>query len=404
MTISSSSWQVVFVALALAVASWPADAQRTRGRALPAQTAGPWTRYENLQPVLGVDGKMHEATCSGYPGTDPSFSFWAKRGAENNLVVFFDGGGACWDDLTCTFPMTEAPDQVLQFYAPAISPTRNPAGFDGIFRTDLAANPVRDWSFVYIPYCTGDVHLGSGTRQYTNVGPPRLPLPPTFEIRHRGFDNFMVVLDWMRRNVGAPQKILVTGSSAGGYGASGNFPWIKEAFPAAEVHVIADASQGVTPPAFDSGNPGRNSWSPTLAPWIYGVDPSPVRSADILLRAAEYYPGVRVAQFTTRFDGVQIGFYAAAELTTAPGGSCRNPLVDWNQQMVATLGGYIGTAPNFRYYVPRGTYHTIMGQPEFYSESTGSVAYADWVAAMLQGGDLWRNVACPACLTPAPCR
>ena len=56
--------------------------------AKPAQ-AGPWTKYENLQSVIGADGQSHSATCSGFPGTDPAFSFWAKKGASKNLVVYF---------------------------------------------------------------------------------------------------------------------------------------------------------------------------------------------------------------------------------------------------------------------------------------------------------------------------
>ena len=129
-----------------------------------------WIKYENLAQVIGADGKEHSATCSGFPGTDPSFSFWARRGTSKNLVVFFEGGGACWDDLTCTFPIAAGlPSQVPQFFVPAIDPNASPANYDGIFKSDNPANPVKDWSFVYIPYCTGDIHVGSATQQYVSV-------------------------------------------------------------------------------------------------------------------------------------------------------------------------------------------------------------------------------------------
>ena len=32
--------------------------------------------------------------CSGFPGTDPTFSFFVKGGYVNNLVVYFQGGGS----------------------------------------------------------------------------------------------------------------------------------------------------------------------------------------------------------------------------------------------------------------------------------------------------------------------
>jgi acetyl esterase/lipase len=54
-------------------------------------------------------------------------------------------------------------------------------------------------------------------------------LPP-ITIEHRGFDNFMVVLDWIRKNFEAPNNLLVAGVSAGGYGATANSAWVARAF------------------------------------------------------------------------------------------------------------------------------------------------------------------------------
>ncbi len=375
-----------------------------------------WTRFENLAPVT-VGGNTYAATCSAYPGTDPRFSFWARRGKVNNVVVYFEGGGGCWDNYTCsaanvvTLPPPAPPIQVAvpQLFVPMIPPTTNPAAFDGIFKAGDAANPVKDWSFVYIPYCTGDLHIGSATRTYNNLANPLLPFGQPFTIQHRGFDNFMVVLDWMRQNFRSPQTILVAGSSAGGYGAAGNFPYVKEAYPNAHLHVVADASQGVTTSGFDQT--GRSSWNPQLAPWIYGADSSWARGADLLRYAAEHYPRVKVSQFTTALDTVQALFYGVMEQVNPPGGLCPSAMVDWNQSMLATLGQYAANVDNFRYYVAGGTYHTLLRSPTFYTESSGGIVFADWLTGMLKsqggtggsGGLPWSNRACPTCLTPVPC-
>jgi len=376
----------------------------------PPPPPAEWTQYQNLAPVTGPDGKTYSATCSGYPGTDPAFRFWARKTASKNLVVYFEGGGACWDNLSCTFPLAGLPQPVPQFYVPAISPATNPALADGIFRQDNAANPVRDWNFVYIPYCTGDVHSGSATKQYTSVGHPVFPLPPgtPFTIQHRGFDNFMVVLDWVKKNFDAPKNILVTGPSAGGYGASNNFPWLVDTYPNAHVFVLADASQGVSTPAFDSGNPGRYSWNPQLPPNIDATTPG----ANVLRAIAEANPHVKVSQFTTTLDNVQIAFYGLMKQFYGPGGSCPNPAVDWNNQMLATLAEYDSQVSNYRYYLASGTYHTLLRSPLFYTESSPGVVFADWLTAMLanrggtggSGGGAWRDVACPTCLDPLPCQ
>jgi hypothetical protein len=403
MASTTGRWWRLFAAMltgALVVA--PATAKG------PPPPATDWTRHENLAPVIGADGRQHAATCSGLPGTDAGFSFWAKRGSAKDLVIFFEGGGACWDGLTCSFPLGSGlPPPAPEFYAPAINPAADPRYFDGIFALDNSANPVRDWSFVYIPYFTGDLHIVSASRQYFNAGNPLLP--PVYAIEHRGFDNIMVVLDWIRKNFDKPKNILVAGSSAGGYGASANFPWIQETFPQARMHVIADASQGVTTPAFDASDPGRNSWHPVLAPWVYGSDPSLLASSDLLRRSAEAYRRARVGQVTTTFDPVQIVFYEVMKQFYGPGGSCPNPAIDWNQQMLATLDSYADEVPNFRYFLAGGTGHTIMSSPQFYAEAPAMPSFAEWVGAMLKdsGGGAgrmqWKDTACPTCLLAPPC-
>ncbi len=333
-----------------------------------------------------------------------------RRGTSDKTVVYFEGGGACWDNLTCSFPIGSGlPAPAPQFYVPAIPPGDTPADYDGLFRSDRADNPVRDWNFVYLPYCSGDIHTGSASRMYGNAGNPYLP--STYTLQHRGFDNFMAVLAWMKQNLGKPKEVLVTGSSAGGYGATANFAWIEDSFKTARVSLIADASQGVTTPAFDTGNPGRNSWNPQLAPWVYGPDLNLVPGNELLRRTALAHPRSKVAQFTTNVDLVQIQFYGVMKQFYPPGGLCPYPAADWNQQMLGALQSDTAEVPNFRYYLAGGTYHTIMRSPLFYTEAADGVPFAGWVGNMLKNrggtgghGGGWNDVACPGCLLELPCQ
>ena len=372
-------------------------------------TAQTWQKVENLAPVIGADGKPHQAACSGFPGTDPRFAFWVRRTASKNLAVYFEGGGACWDNLTCSFPITGRSEPVPQFFVPMVA--GGPQSLDGIFRTDNPANPVRDWNMVYIPYCTGDIHIGSAERTYTSLGHPTLPNPAgeTFTIQHRGFDNFMVVLDWMKRNFKDPKNVLVTGASAGGYGATANSPWVGKTFRKAHLYVLADASQGVSTPGFDTGNPGRLSWNPQLAPWVF--DPaSPPPGGQLMRKAAQGQPHAKVAQFTTSFDEVQIEFYGVMKQFYGPGGSCPNPIVDWYQQMSRQLVADAHQVDNFRFYLAGGTYHTLLRSPAFYTENSAGPSFAEWMTRMLGNrggtgghGGRFDNVACPGCLVDLPC-
>ena len=375
-----------------------------------AQAAG-WQKVNAGGPVVGLDGRSHTASCSALPGTDPAFNFWARKGKSRNLVVYFEGGGACWDSLTCTFPDAGLPPEVPQFYTPAIPPGYSPADLDGLFNLRRSDNPVRDWDMVYVPYCTGDIHLGSAQQTYQNAGHPVLPLPGQFDIRHRGYDNWMVVLDWIQRNVDAPQRILVAGSSAGGYGASVHFPWLRELYPQAKVNVLADASQGITTPAFDQSTPGRGSWNVQLPPWATdaNIEPITIPGPEVLRRGALAHPEVRVAQFTTNFDLVQIQFYGVMKAYYPPGGSCANEALDWNRQMLGAMKNDRSDLPNYRHYLAAGTYHTVLTGPEFFGERTAGLAFNDWLAAMVGDSDWqralrWRNLSCLGCLIQLPCR
>lgn len=368
-----------------------------------------WQQVVPTAIAEGLDGKPHAPACSGYPGTDPTFSFWAKRGKSKNLVVYFEGGGACWNDFSCTFPIAPGlPAPVPQTFVPQVPPG-GPQTYSGIFDASQPGNPVKDWSMVYIPYCTGDVHVGSRDRAYANYGHPVFPLPSFFPIHHGGYDNFMVVMDWVRKNVERPNKVFVAGSSAGGYGASANFPWVQQAFPKAKLTVLADASQGVLSRGFDGRDPGRKSWNPQLKADVFGGNVDAVASPDILAVAAAKFPRTRVAQFTTQVDLVQAEFHGLANVFNPPGASCSNIAVSWNNQMLAGLAPRAASVPNFKYYLAAGTYHTILRSPQMYSESSTGRPFADWLTALVKGDDEddgiapLDNQACPGCLLPMPC-
>lgn len=400
-----------FVALQLAACvaagalAGPALADGPPPKPFKSMAPHQWTELPAAPTV--IDGETVTPGCSGLPGTDPAYRFWVRRGNAHKVVVFFEGGGACWDSLTCTFPINPAlPAAVPQFYKASILPGDTPLETGGLFDNKNPANPVKDWTVVYLPYCTGDLHLGAATRSYLNVGHPVLPLPASYQIHHRGHANFRVVLKWMSDNLPDAHELLVTGSSAGGYGATGNFGWLREAYPKADAFLLADASQGVTTASWDSGLlavspllPGRTSWNMRLPPWIFGNDISALRGGEITRGVAEFYAGDRVGQYTTAWDGVQALFYGVMEQFYPPGGAEPNVCKDWNAQMIDGLNFTAGAA-NFRAYVGAGDAHTIMRSDKFYTEASAGVGFSGWLAAMLKdggarrgkGGFHWDNV------------
>jgi hypothetical protein len=145
-----------------------------------------------------------------------------------DLVVFLQGGGACWDDF-------------------CLAVTAAPAGVPAVDILDpaLGANPVADWNALYVPYCDGSLFIGDRDHDDDGDGTP--------ERLHRGLANLSAALDLARDTVPAPERVLFAGSSGGGFGVLLASPIVREVFPEAELIVLADSAQGLAKGSEDPG-------------------------------------------------------------------------------------------------------------------------------------------------------
>ncbi|MCA9691776.1 MAG: pectin acetylesterase-family hydrolase [Nannocystaceae bacterium] len=160
-----------------------------------------------------------------------------RYGLSDKLVIYFEGGGACFNDATCGLYYASFAhfDQLI---------------FDliwqgtvlqgGIFNTKNGDNPLRDWSFIYVPYCTGDVHAGDSPDTFV---PGYVVDEPQQFVGYRNMGAFLERI--VPTFVDAPH-VLVTGISAGGFGAAFNYDRIADAFPAAKVTLIDDSGPPLT--------------------------------------------------------------------------------------------------------------------------------------------------------------
>ena len=353
--------------------------------------------------------------CSGAPGTpDDEFTFFVKGGKnrdKNKLVIFFQGGGACWDPMNCIVAPTYTQYQEEELW---MFSEENEG--KGIFDTTNKNNPFQDWGFVYIPYCTGDLFWGANDVDYTG--------DDVADIQHRGFVNFQAVLQYLKDHVRWPHKIFVTGSSAGSYGATMSFPYIKKAYPFSQVYLLGDAGNGVMGGTFVSGTGidpitgepvgGIYNWKVQVPDWIFPDGyVQGMTLKDIYEDIAAEYPWSKVAQYTTAWDATQTSFFSIML-------NIENPFVwesgapflftDWNDTMLSYAYDTAAASPNYRYYIAAGTDHTILMSPKFYTEqSAGGVPFSKWVKSMvcnpfgthshwLEG--LWKNLECEDCNDP----
>ncbi|MGQ9571896.1 MAG: pectin acetylesterase-family hydrolase [Dehalococcoidia bacterium] len=347
------------------------------------------TTLDDMQGVIALGGTEAPETPdlpAGWTKIEPGgdticsqgtpYAFWVHPGTVNRLLVYFQGGGACWNDFTCSDPGT--------FFADAVDENDNPENWmQGIGDLDNPDNPFKDWFLVFVPYCTADVHWGDTTHTYTVGGTET-------EIHHKGFVNVSAVLDWIEANFEKPEKIFVTGCSAGSYGSVMGAAHIHALYPDVPLYQLGDAGAGViTDDFFQNSFPNWGAvqnlpdWIPALqVPW------AELTMAKIYIALANYYSEDRWSQYNTAYDEAQIFFYAAM------GGSA----VDWTDLMMASMQEIQENAPNFHSYIAPGSIHCITHSDIFYTREVEGVKFSDWVKAMVNDEE-WDDVLCTDCET-----
>ena len=88
------------------------------------------------------------------------YHFYARRGSPEKLLVFFEGGGACWTGDDCDRGQPNYHPELVS-PGPAVDPALR-----GVLDLAHRDNPFGDRSAVFVPYCSGDVHLGDRTTTY----------------------------------------------------------------------------------------------------------------------------------------------------------------------------------------------------------------------------------------------
>ena len=326
---------------------------------------------------------------------DTPYVFFAKRGTVNKMVVYYQGGGACWDGLTCGLPTCKTTT------GPGDDPGNATSGFADLTNPD---NPFKDWSVVMVPYCTGDVHWGDAAYDHGQAGNP-------FVVQHKGAVNAKVVEKWAREHFVMPEEVFVTGSSAGAYGAIASSPRLMEyVWPSSEFAVLGDAGNGVITEDFLVNDISKWGIEKNVPRWIEALD-VPITGlsiVDVYVEVARQYPWNRFATYTSAYDGGQGGqggFYNVM-LTGSPLGaqvwweaSC-----PWNAVMREQNFEISARTPgNFRSYVGTGSRHTMWGSAKVYDDTTGGVpTLVSWVRGMLDGTPEWTDVQCQDCGVTLP--
>ncbi len=225
-------------------------------------------------------------------GTSTGVAVNVHPGAKH-LLVFLEGGGACVDGETCW--TSHAAINIVHGYGLA-QLAKEELLASSFFRRDDAANAFADASYVFVPYCTGDLHAGSNVAIYDVNGTPT----PTHHVGARNLDAFLAKLGPAFPSV---DHVWLAGQSAGGFGALLNHDFVARAF-GVRTDVIDDSGPGVG----GAGYPA--SWNVRLPPDCPYCDTG---LEALFLYDRAKYAETRFAFLSYEVDHVLPGFYGASE-------------------------------------------------------------------------------------------
>jgi len=333
-----------------------------------------------LPSVDGLEEGWNTLETDGQCSAGTPFQFYAKpSNASNNLLIFFNGGGACWFGQACD--LSSEPNIHSPF---ADMDANNPNLAEGIFDFENTENPFADYDIVFIPYCTGDVHIGSGARSYSYQDASGDEV--SYTAQHNGFENSMKSLNWIYDNFTAVDNVVVAGSSAGAIGASFYSGLIAEHYPSSPVVVLADAAGGyrtallpVTLKAWDS--------AAILPDWeeYAGETNDSLSFEDFYIASKNHNPNLRLAQYNAAEDEVQKSFTHV--IGDAPGSFSLPLRILTNYQEIE------GATDEFFSYTAGGAVHTILRSNNFYEYEVEDTRFVDWVQDLIDGKQV-QDISC----------
>lgn len=275
---------------------------------------------------------------------------------SKTLMLYFEGGGECYDAATCWGAKPAATNlsgydtQTFVQAAQRKYPT---------FDRGMSDNPLRDSNMVFIPYCTGDLHIGTTEHDLQVDGKPK----PTY---FWGAKNIDLYLAQLVQRFADTEHVWMVGTSAGGFGIVLNFDRVARAF-----HVPTDMIDDSGPPITSKGA----TTNPLLKVWGYiapdGCD------------TCSSYPNIlhydRTLQPNSRY-----AFLSFAEDTVISARLGYN-LSDYPAVMDAFSNSLKDDPNAATYIVTNESSHVVETDPALAPQ------YMPWLTAMANGDASWKD-------------
>lgn len=283
--------------------------------------------------------------------------------SSTRLVIFFEGGGACSDYSSCWVTGTASN---MSGYTKKDFDTGKPYARVPLFSRTDARNPYTDANYVYVPYCTGDVHSGTSV---TPLGTGASAKDTYFV----GYNNVSAYLSRLTATFPNLTRGLVSGWSAGGFGAAFNWEHIQKAFPAARIDDLDDSG----PPFLPNGD----KWSNWLTTW--GI-PVPADCPECAVDPQNF-----IDYYGARYDGkARFGLlsYTNDSVISSYYGMTRRQFHRGLYDLATTSLDPVGS---FKYFFVDGSNHVMLSWDQL---GPGGVKLSDWINQMVKDDPSWKSV------------
>jgi hypothetical protein len=324
------------------------------GDPLPSAPVGQWL-YIELDGMLCRDGS-------------PAGIGIRYHDANDKLALYFEGGGACFNGLTCNLNPSSVDSGKF-----------SPGPYGGIFDSENPENPLADYNFVYFPYCTGDVFFGSKPNSNVPGGPSNQMFV--------GHDNVILALERIVDTWPDATVVTALGESGGGFGAASNYDTIASYFPGIDVTLVDDSG-----PIF------RDEY---LAPClqqtfrdVWGIDASLPEDCTGCFGAdggglwtylpfiQEKYPNAIKSLISSEADGTISTFYGFGS------NDCMAlfPSFPQFEEALYDLRDNALNGDSWASFIKTGNSHTYLsGDETLYGTQSGGVALDQWLTDVLAG-------------------
>jgi hypothetical protein len=282
------------------------------------------------------------------------FKIVVHETSSQDLLSYLEGGGACWSDLCA------AKEKATE----AVPKT-------GLLDQDASKNVVGDWNIVYVSYCDGSVFSGDND----TTGPDGTPW------KFHGLQNLSAAIDVAKSRFPAPKRILLAGSSAGGYGTLAGTGVVRLQYPDTDLFVFNDAGVGLS-------NPDKPSMLEHIkADWKFDqfvpdscTECKTGQQTAIISWGLKNDTTLKASAFSAYEDSTIAGTFLGM---TGPA---------FKALLLAETGKVHDAFPTrFNRFFIAGTDHTALLATRYYGSTINGVTLADFTRGMIEGTPSWTD-------------